>query len=118
MKKNILIALFIGVTFCVLSFSVVKVDLSFNDVERDIVYNLEDEYYFFSSKTRKWGTCDVICWVYRWYPFSMRRDSPVLHEDMRWKVSNILYNILFYFSISLIVLLTNDLYWTFNNKKA
>lgn len=108
MKNKIIISILYSFVMLFLSLFVIRVDLSFHDVEKQIVFDLHDEYHFVINKTEKINTCDVICPVFRGYPFKMRKSSPVLHYDMRWLELNILYNVLIYFLISLSVLFLRD----------
>ncbi len=110
MKKILIISLILSFLSWIISFIVVRVDLSFHDYENKMFYDLKDEFFFFTNKTKKQGTCDVECSVYRWYPFQMRTETRVTHYDMRWNEINILYNLLFYFSISFFTLNINNLY--------
>ncbi len=87
----------VSVLFVSLSLLVVRIDLSYHDADKWKIFDLKDDFSFIKDTSWKNWTCDIICPVYRWFPFPMRQNDPVLHEDMRWKEINILYNLFLFF---------------------
>ena len=104
-----------SVILTLFSLTIIRIDLTYYDFTKNIVYDLEDDFHFFSVGDEKKDSCDVICITERWYPFPMI-NNPTLHGDMKYDYQNIFLNFIFYFLIWIIFNLGLVFLWRTDTK--
>ncbi len=109
MKKNIIILILFSIVMTILSLIIVRIDLFYYSDLENKWYDLQDEFFIFSTNKPIMRNCDWTCVQYRGFPLPIKA-YPVLHNDMIWNKKNIFFNIFFYLLIWNLFLFTTFIY--------